>query len=176
MKAINTQSDIIKSAERKEQTRLFTKTLMAEFKILNYLSKFRVRYEKKKMVMAEREKAKLHSQTFSIDESRKLEIEEEILGLRANINLFSDKCTGVEGLAKVKSKVHKLSYNQVYVSFYDDVMLWKKKNTSSKVEGKIYLSTVEQLLVEGDVYIIFVSNDYTEDKVICLCFQVPEQR
>ena len=156
--AINKQSEIIKLAERKEMTKMFTRSVMAEFKILSYLSRFRARYEKKKLVLAERDKTKLQKLTFSLDEERKLEIEEEIIGMRSNIELYSDGCYGPEGLEKLKGKLHKLSYAQMHFSFLDDVLLWKKKNTASKAEGKVYMNTIEQLVVEGDLYILFVGS------------------
>ncbi len=154
--SIEKHSDIIRQLEKKELMKVFTKSAMTEYRILNWLQRFRQRYEVKKKTQADKEAAKLQKQTLGIDEERRIELEEEISSLRGQLEVAIEDFKGEEQFDKLRSKAAKQSYSSLYVSFMDEVLSWKKKNTSTKPEGKVYYKLIEDIRVEGTQYICFV--------------------
>ena len=82
MDAIDKQAGLIKQAEKKELMKVFTNNVLTEFRIINWLQRFRQRYEIKKKTILDKEAARLQRQTLGIDEERKIELEEEVSSLR----------------------------------------------------------------------------------------------
>ena len=156
VEVIQSQKSLIEQAEKKEQRRVIKCNLLTEMRILNWLQRFRVRREQKLRLMADRDAARLQKQTLGIDEERKLEIEEELLGVRGYLDFYSCEAKSLQEFERIRVKPEKLDYNKYFFFFSDDVLQWKKKNTSSKSEGKVFITAIEEIGVEKDKYLCFV--------------------
>lgn len=152
---IEKQAATIKSAERKGMGKLFTKSLMTEFRILNYVQKFRERFALKQELMLQKEKYKLNKDMLGLDEESQLEVEEDLINLRGILEFASEKYKDAKELEKMKEKIHKQSYKKKFFSFLEDIISWKEKTTSKQAEGKVYLVTIEEVTAERDLYIVF---------------------
>lgn len=156
MENIDKHGDLIKQAEKKELMKVFTNNVLTEFRIINWLQRFRQRYEIKKKTILDKEAARLQRQTLGIDEERKIELEEEVSSLRGILEFSIEDFRGQEQFDKLRSKIAKQSYDQFVFSFLDEILVWKKKSNSNKAEGKVYFQNVEDIKVEGTLYICFV--------------------
>lgn len=156
MDAIEKQSSLIKSAERKEMGKLFTKTVMTEFRILRYVQRFRERYAVKQALQRDRAASTLQRQNI-LSAGKGVETEEEMLNQRGNLEFATEPYTNPNDLVKIRANAAKLTYQKMYFVFFDDIIAWKKKNTAQAVEGKIFLVSIEEVKVDATHFFLFVA-------------------
>lgn len=158
LQTLEKEDDLIRQAERAKMTKIMCRTMMIEYRIVTMVQRFRARYQKKKAMMAERENTRLRRQTFSLNDERKLELEEEVLTLSGTL-LFasSDKKSHQGSFERIKTKLPKLSFSKFHFYFLEGVLIWKKKKEAPKPEGKVYMFSVEEIQVEGELHLMFVN-------------------
>lgn len=159
MAAIENQSKLIKGAQRKEMGKMMTKSVMMEFKISKFVQDFKTRYEKKKQ---------------DIEIKKNIQLKEEILKGPGDNDDSVEGCMAIRGnlefklraneskvvLDRVKSKGETNTLDKFYFCFYDDILAWKEKSTSLKVEGKVFLATIDEIGPERDKFFYFVTKKF----------------
>ena len=155
MDAIDKQAGLIKQAEKKELGKMLTKSLMTEYRIMKYVANFRVRYANKLAVQRDRASSVLQKERI-LAAGKGVETEDEMMNQRGNLELATESYSNTADIAKIRQNASKLNYQKLYFLFFDDIIAWKKKNTTQAVDGKIFLVSIEEVKVEGTVFFLFV--------------------
>ena len=158
LEILQKHDDLIKNAQRKESTKRMTKSLMIEYRITTYVERFRLRYWAKKKAEEDKVNLQLQKKTLVLDEDRKLEIEESLPTLRTSHELFTSSCTSSAQFSRVRSKISTHSYSKNFFSFIENSLVWKEKITAAKPAGKLLMSRILEIAVDGEVYVSMVSS------------------
>lgn len=155
MAQVEKQAESLASERKKELRRIFTANLLFEYRVTKYLAAFRLRYAKRK---AEKEALKnqaLTNELFSNLSDRENTVESHTATrgyLEFKLRVFENQAV----LTRVLNKGSKNTMEKLYFCFYDDILAWKDKNTSQKVKGKVFLTTIDNVLPEQDLFFYFV--------------------
>lgn len=173
LQLIENQASTIKKIERRDIGRLFKKTIMTDYYVRRFCSKFKMRYEKKKEAMRKKKQQKLDHDLLRINANERLEIEEELFSLRGFLGVTSVKFNDISKKMALIRDARKQKYSKMHFSFLDDIVIWKKKPTSKLPTEKIYLVNIDDIGVEGMNFLWF-----TREKTLFLiqCQSEPERR
>ena len=142
-------------AERKEKAKAIQKTPMLEFKIKRMVANFRKRMLRRKAEIEEKEREKQENDSLlklghdAVDQN-------ELMGTRATLDFGIEKILNVGQIAYFKENPNRISYEKQFICFFDDIIAWKKKSTSSNVEGKVFLVSITDIGISKDLYMYFV--------------------
>jgi len=152
------EKEVIDKLQRKNMENKITLGFLTKFRITRFVKKFKERYAKRKEQQKQEEKeyAKIAKQALVLDDERRLDLEEEIANLKGNLDLAIKELKAPELIAKYKNKIDKLPYQKYFICFSEDILCWKTKSSSNKIEGRVYISNIENITVERDVYITIV--------------------
>jgi hypothetical protein len=156
--ALRKQEEIIKVAQRKEVGRKITKSLMIEYRVSTFVDKFRIRCAARKKAEQERISSQLQKKTLVLDDDRRLEIEETLPTLRTSHELSCAPCSNGEEFARLRSTIETVSYKKSFFSFAENSLVWKEKITSAKPAGRVQMSRVLDIAVDGDVFVSMVNS------------------
>lgn len=159
MKAIDNQGALIKGAQRKEMGKLITKSVMMEFKISKFVHDFRNRYERKKKDIEMKKQMALKEEVLA-GPSDHAETVEGCMSVRGNMEFKLRTYENKTVLERVKSKGETNTLDKFYFCFFDDILAWKQKSNSTKVEGKVFLVSIEEIGPERDKFFYFVTQKY----------------
>ena len=53
-----------------------------------------------------------------------------MMNQRGNLELATESYSNTADLAKIRQNASKLNYQKLYFLFFDDIIAWKKKNTT----------------------------------------------
>ena len=159
MKAVEEQVSLNKSSQRKQMGKLVTKSLMMEYKISKFVADFRARMEKKK---SDIEKKKQMAATEEIMAGIKDQSEtvESYMSVRGNLEFKLRAYESKVVLDRVRSKGETNSLDKFYFCFFDDILAWKEKSNSTKVDGKAFLSSIDEIGPERDRFFYFVTKKF----------------
>ena len=142
--------------QRKEKAKAVEKTPMIEYKIKRMFRNFKARYKKRKELLAQKEREK--SENDKLLELGKDAVDiEELMGTRGNVDLSIEKFQNPADVNHYKENPHKLGFEKLFVCFFDDIIAWKKKSSSSNVEGKVFLVSILEIGSSKDVFLYFVA-------------------
>ena len=159
MKSIENQGQLIKGAQRKELGKLMSKSLMTEFKISRFVANFRARFEKKKKDIELRKNIALKEEILT-GPSDSVDSVESCMSVRGNLEFKLRAYESKTVLDRVKSKGETNTLDKFYFCFFDDILAWKQKSNSTKVEGKAFLVSIDELGPERDKFFYFTTKKF----------------
>ncbi len=156
MEEMDNKARELELKERKEKAKAVEKTPMIEYKIKRMFRNFKARYEKKKELVAQKEKEKRENDSL-LDLGKDSIDVEELMGTRGNIELGIEKFQNPADVNHYKDNPQKLGYEKLFMCFFDDIIAWKKKSSASNVEGKVFLVSILEVGSCKNLYIYFVA-------------------
>ena len=159
MQEIQRQCDLAKTSDKKGLSSIISKNLMIEFRITKFVNNFKIRYERKKKGIHERMQIALHEEVLNRT-SGETDTVESCMSIRGNIDFKLRAYESKVVLDRVKSKCEANSFDKFYFCFFDDILAWKQKSNSSKVEGKVFLISIEEIGVEKENFFYFVTKKF----------------
>ena len=149
------KSNIVK-LQKKNVGKLFYKTVMTEFRISQFVEKFRKRKRKKEMVMRKAMKEQKRRDVMDVDEGDLLAVEEAAVGMRGILRYVKKKVKKKQTVEAVVEKVKKYTFVAAYFSFLDDFLIWRDSMTSSEIKGRVLLLNVGEVGVGMTDHFYFV--------------------
>lgn len=156
MEAIDKKAREQELQERKEKAKAVEKTPMIEYKIKRMFRNFKARYQKKKELVAQKEREKSENDKL-LDLGKDAVNVEELMGTRGNVDLSIEKFQNPADVNHYKENPHKLGFEKLFLCFFDDIIAWKKKSSASNVEGKVFLVSILEIGSSKDVFMYFVA-------------------
>jgi hypothetical protein len=167
MEEIEKKAKQMELHDRKVKAKVVEKTPMIEYKIRRMLKRFRARYQKKKELIAQKEKEKSENESLLQLGKDAIDVE-ELMGTRGNAELSIEKFQNPADVNHYKDNPQKLGYEKLFMCFFDDIIAWKKKSSASNVEGKVFLVSILEIGSCKDLFMYFVeAADASELKTQC---------
>lgn len=159
MTSIENQNKLVKGAQRKELGKLVGKTLNLEYKISKFVQNFKARREKKLREIEEQKQIALKEELLNGPKDGEDTVE-NCMSIRGNIEFKLRAYESKTVLDRVKSKGETNTLDKFYFCFYDDILAWKEKSNSTKVEGKVFLVAIEEIGPERDKFFYFTTKKF----------------
>ena len=164
MASIDEKVTAIKLAEKKGNGRLLMIKLMLAYRVQQVFRRFKVRYAKRQADLEKQMERALLEETLKMNLGAG-PTEEEMMGIRANLDLCIDNYNNPGDVARMKQKANNLSYTKFFLCFMDDIIAWKTKAAASSVEGKVFLVNIQDIGTEKDLFLHFVGNSDSREQI-----------
>jgi hypothetical protein len=155
MEIIDREIAAIKLAEKKGNGKTIINKFVLVHRVQQVFRKFKARYANRQVELQRQMEIALLEETMRINSSGG-PTEEEMMSVRATLDLCIDQYNNPADVSKLKQKANSLNYEKLFICFFDDIIAWKKKPTASSVEGKVFLINIQEIGTEKDAYFYFV--------------------
>lgn len=153
---IDKQSEALNIEKKKGLTASMSKNLMFEYRISKMVAAFRVRYQKRKDLKADRENQALRDNILKGPSDMEDTVESH-MSTRGTLEFKLREFESEVVLKRVISKGASNTLDRFYFCFYDDILAWKEKSNSHKVDGKVFLTSIDQIGAEKDKFFYCVT-------------------
>ena len=156
MAEIEKQAEAVQKEKKKKHTAALGKNLMFEFRVSKMVAAFRIRHQKRKTFMEEKKTQALNENILK----GPTDIEDTVEAHMSTRGILAFKMRGYESevvLKRVISKGEGNSLDKFYFCFYDDILAWKEKSNSHKVQGKVFLTSIISIGAEKEKYFYCVT-------------------
>lgn len=157
MSEIEKQAEAIVAEKKRKLTAAMGKNLMFEYRVSKMVAAFRIRYEKRKAQRKDLENQVMKDHILSGPGDMKDTVESH-MSLRGVLEFKLREYENEIVLKRVISKGASNSLDKFYFCFYDDILAWKEKISSHKVEGKVFLTSIQDIGPEQDKFFYFVQS------------------
>ena len=154
---LNQEKSNIAKLQKKNIGKLFYKTVMTEYRISQFVERFRKRKREKELVMRKAIKEQKRREVMDVDESELLEVEESSIGMRGVLKYVKKKVKKKQTVDSLIEKASKFSFSEAHFSFVDDFLIWRDSMASSEIKGRILLVNLGEVGVGMNDYFYFVS-------------------
>lgn len=139
------EEEKMKNASKRNIGKMFYKGIMAEFRIHQFVQKFRLKLQLKKENLRKKVQQEKDRAVKTINENERMEVEEAAISLRGNLRWCKKTIAHNQNEEAIIGYADNYHYATSHFYFDHDLLLWKEKNTSTQILGRINLAALKDV-------------------------------
>ena len=162
---IKEEEDRIKQMRRVNFSKSFYSTIMSQFKIHQFVIRFRERKRLRDLNKKKKEQVQKDQAIMQINDNERHAVEEAAIGMRGMMSWCKKIISAHTDPDDVVNKARTFKFEQSYFSFLNELLIWKQESNSSEQQGRVFLIQVDKIGVGmgEEFYFVIIFKYFLED-------------